>query len=308
MKISQNAVLYFTGFIAVVGIIASTYLAIQGQEKDLQIETLLQERNALLQKSNNQNAELAVASSTIGELQTELTDLRENLEDLADSYRDEQNRNSDFEDQIRSLSGTLGDLDKLAKTDKELLAKYSKVYFLNENYTPAKIKQIDQKYILDGKKDMYFQTAAIGHLEDLLKAAAKDDIDLKIVSAYRSFDEQVDVKGQFTQVYGTGANAFSADQGYSEHQLGTTVDLTTPTIGGTYPSFAETDAYKWLLKNAYKYGFILSYPEDNNFYVFEPWHWRFVGTELARDLDRKNISFYEMDQRDIDKYLLNFFD
>jgi D-alanyl-D-alanine carboxypeptidase len=206
------------------------------------------------------------------------------------------------------LSGTLGDLDKLAKTDKELLAKYSKVYFLNENYIPKKLKQIPNKYILEGKKDQYFHADAINHLEDMLKAAAKDDIDLKIVSAYRSFDEQIDLKGQFTQVYGEGANTFSADQGYSEHQLGTTLDLTVDSVGGAYTSFAETEAYKWLLKNAYKYGFILSYPEDNDFYVFEPWHWRFVGTDLAKHLDRTDDTFYTMEQREINEYLLNFFD
>ncbi len=308
MKIPQNIVLYFFGFIAVVGIVASTYLALEGQKKDFQIGTLLGEKDVLTQKNSNQSAELAVSSTTIDGLRGELTDLRVNLEELADDYKDERNRNEDFEDQIRSLSGTLGDLDKLAKTDKELLAKYSKVYFLNENYSPVKLKQISDKYILTGKKDQYFHANAIGHLEDLLGAAAKDDVDLKVISAYRSFDEQVDVKGQFTQVYGTGANAFSADQGYSEHQLGTTLDLTTPAIGGTYTSFAETDAYKWLLKNAYKYGFILSYPKDNNFYIFEPWHWRFVGVELARDLDRKDETFYKRDQREIDQFLLNFFD
>lgn len=308
MKISQNVVLYFFGLIAVVGIIASTYLALQVQDKDLKIGTMSKEQNAALQKNNQLNTELALASSTINDLENTLSDLRDDLDNLADDYRDEQNRNEEFEDQIRSLSGTLGDLDKLAKTDKELLAKYSKIYFLNENYSPQRLKQVADKYILAGKKDQYFHASAIKHLEDLLDAAKKDNIDLKIVSAYRSFDEQVDLKGQFTQVYGTGANTFSADQGYSEHQLGITVDLTTPAVGGAYASFAESEAYKWLQKNAYKYGFILSYPKDNTFYVFEPWHWRFVGTELARDLDRNNSSFYEMNQRDIDKYLLNLFD
>lgn len=308
MKISHNAVLYFTGFVAVVGIISSTYLALQGQEKDEQINDLLQERNALLQKNNEKANQLAVASTTISELRDDLHDLHEDLDDLADDYRDEKNRNEEFEDQIRDLAGTLGDLDKLAKTDKELLAKYSKVYFLNENYIPERLKQIDDKYVLAGKKDQYFHARAIDHLEDMLDAAKKDDVDLKIVSAYRSFDEQVDLKGQYTQVYGSGANTFSADQGYSEHQLGTTVDLTVTSVGGAYTSFAQTDAYQWLLKNAYKYGFILSYPEGNEFYVYEPWHWRFVGTDLARDLDRKNDSFYERDQREIDEFLLTFFD
>jgi LAS superfamily LD-carboxypeptidase LdcB len=306
--ISQNAVTYFSGFIAVIGIISSTYLTIKGQNKDVQIEILLQERNAILQKSNSQKAELDVASTTIFELKEELTNIKDDLEDLANDYRDEKNRNEEFENQIRGLAGTLGDLDKLAKTDKELLEKYSKVYFLNENYTPSRLKQINDKYILEGKKDQYFHAEAIDHLENLLDAASKDGIDLKIISAYRSFDEQVDLKNQFTQVYGTGANTFSADQGYSEHQLGTAIDLTIPEINGTYTGFAETDAYRWLQENAYKYGFIISYPKDNDFYVFEPWHWRFVGTELARDINRHDTSFYEMEQREINEYLLNFFD
>jgi zinc D-Ala-D-Ala carboxypeptidase len=142
----------------------------------------------------------------------------------------------------------------------------------------------------------------------MLDDAAEDGIDLKVVSAYRSFDEQDDLKGQYTQLYGSGANTFSADQGYSEHQLGTTLDLTTPTIGGAYTSFATTEAFAWLRANAYKYGFILSYPENNTFYVYEPWHWRFVGEDLARDLHRADAHFYDWDQRKIDEYLISIFD
>lgn len=315
MNFSSNAITYFCGVIAIIGIAASSYYVIKSEDQQTRIEMLLQERIFFLNESKTRGEALATASTTIekieaekSSLENELENLKEDLDDLADDYRDEKNRNEDFEKQIRGLSGTLGDLDKLAKTDKELLQKYSKVYFLNENYRPTKLKEIDNKYVLKGKKDQYFHAEAINHLEDMLEAAAKDDIDLKVVSAYRSFDEQVDLKGQYTQVYGSGANTFSADQGYSEHQLATTLDLTVENVGGTYLSFAETEAYKWLQKNAYKYGFILSYPEGNSFYVFEPWHWRFVGTDLARDLNRKDKTFYEMDQREINEYLLGFFD
>lgn len=301
----HDPVFYFIAVIAIIGVAASSYLAVARNDDK---EKHLQDRNALLQQLNNTKSNLTVAEMNISELENELNDIKEELDDLADDYRDEKNRNEDFEDQIRSLSGTLGDLDKLSKIDKELLQKYSKVYFLNENYIPERLKQIDDKYILEGKNDQYFHANAINHLEDLLNAARRAGIDLKVVSAYRSFDEQVEVKGHHTQVYGEGANAFSADQGYSEHQLGTTVDLTVPAVGGTYESFAQTEAYEWILDNAYKYGFILSYPEDNTFYIFEPWHWRFVGTDLARHLDRNNETFYTMEQRDIDEYLLELFD
>ena len=111
-------------------------------------------------------------------------------------------------------------------------------------------------------------------------------------------------------VYGAGtANQFSADQGYSEHQLGTAVDLITTGQGGMLDqAFAKTDAYGWLTENAYKYGFILSYPSGNSYYLYEPWHWRYVGVELATDLHEKSGYFYDLDQRATDTYLISIFD
>ena len=274
---------------------------ILSQNQTEKIEMLLQNRNFIQNQANELKVALTSASSTI-------EDIRDDLDDLADDYADERNRNEEFEDQIRDLSGTLGDLDKLAKIDEELLQKYSKVYFLNENYQPPKVEKISDRYILEGKEDQSFDARALDFLEDMLRDARRDDIDLKVVSAYRSFDEQTTLKGQHVQVFGTGANAFSADQGYSEHQLGTAVDITDESVGGTFASFADTEAYEWLLDNAYKHGFILSYPEGNDFYIFEPWHWRFVGEDLARDIQRSDDNFYTMDQREIDEYRLEMFD
>jgi LAS superfamily LD-carboxypeptidase LdcB len=301
MKSQGNVVIWLVSVVALAGMGASGYFALLSQDQADQIEMLMQNRNFIQNQANELKVALASASSTI-------EDIRDDLDDLADDYADERNRNEEFEDQIRDLSGTLGELDKLAKIDKELLQKYSKVYFLNENYQPPEVEKISDRYILDDKKDQYFDARALDFLEDMLRDARRDDVDLKVVSAYRSFDEQSTLKGQFTQVYGSGANTFSADQGYSEHQLGTTVDITDETVGGTYASFAQTEAYEWLLDNAYKHGFILSYPEGNEFYIFEPWHWRFVGTDLARDLQRSDDDFYTMDQREIDKYRLEMFD
>jgi zinc D-Ala-D-Ala carboxypeptidase len=188
------------------------------------------------------------------------------------------------------------------------LQKYSKVYFLNENYIPSNIKTIDSKYILAGRKSQSFHGNALPFLEEMLDAAADDGIELKVISAYRSFDEQMQLKGAYTQTYGSGANAFSADQGYSEHQLGTTLDLSDPITNGPYLAFKNTTEYEWLLDNAHRYGFILSYPENNGFYVFEPWHWRFVGEDLARDLHKADAHFYDWEQRKIDTYLISIFD
>lgn len=237
-----------------------------------------------------------------------LEQYRQKNNDLNANLMSEQNRNSEFANQIKDISSTVGLLDKLSKTDKELLKKYSKVYFLNENYIPEKLSQIPSSYRYNKDKDTYFHTNALPFLTQMMDAAKKDGIELFVVSAYRSFDTQGGVKSSYTVRYGSGSNSFSADQGYSEHQLGTTVDVTTRDVGAGLTGFDTTDAYAWMKQNAYLYGFILSYPKGNEYYVYEPWHWRFVGVELAKRLHEDGIYFYDADQRQIDSYLISIFD
>ena len=84
--------------------------------------------------------------------------------------------------------------------------------------------------------------------------------------------------------------------------------MTTESLGGKLGGFDKTAEYKWLTNNAYKYGFVLSYPPNNNYYTFEPWHWRFVGKDLARRLKNENTYFYDLAQRNIDEYLIDIFE
>ena len=84
--------------------------------------------------------------------------------------------------------------------------------------------------------------------------------------------------------------------------------MTTENLGANFTDFGDTKAYQWLLENAYKYGFILSYPEGNDYYQFEPWHFRFVGKSLAKRLHEEKQFFYDLSQRNIDAYLINIFD
>ncbi len=273
---------------------------------------LLEERNFFLNEhastTKQLEAERALASSTITELASRLSLSGEELSKLERQLRREQEINDEFEEQIQEISGTVATLDKLSKTDEELLQKYSRTYFLNEHFMPLKLSQIPSEYILPGKKDQYFHGDAIPFLLTMLDDAQEDGHDIKIISAFRSFDEQNELKDQFTQQYGTGANTFSADQGFSEHQLGTAVDIVDTATGVTSQSFANTEAYAWLTNNAHHYGFILSYPLGNDYYIFEPWHWRFVGRDLAEDLHEDKTSFYDLDQRTLDTYLVKIFD
>lgn len=221
-----------------------------------------------------------------------------------------QNKLGGVESQVGAIGSSVNTLNKLTSTDKEFLAKYSKVFFLNENYAPARLSEIPNQYKYFDNRTMQVIPEVLPRLEKMFSDAKASGFTLYAYSAYRSFDTQQALKGQYTTIYGAGtANQFSADQGYSEHQLGTTVDIITTGLGGELTeAFGDTGAYNWLLQNAHKYGFVLSYPEGNAYYVYEPWHWRFVGVTLATYLNDNNLSFYDLDQRDIDAYLVYLFD
>jgi LAS superfamily LD-carboxypeptidase LdcB len=228
---------------------------------------------------------------------------------ISDTIIQDQQRTSTAALQIGQITNTVGVLQKLSQTDPELLKKYSKVYFLNEHYVPLSLSIIDPKYIPTKGKLLEIHSSVLPHLNAMIAAAALNNVTIQIDSAYRSFATQAVLKSSYRFTYGVGtANQFSAEQGYSEHQLGTALDFTSPAIGGGLAGFDKTLEYAWLQANAYQYGFVLSYPPQNTYYQFEPWHWRFVGVALATKLHQDNTFFYDTDQRVIDTYLANLFD
>lgn len=248
-------------------------------------------------------------SKNIADLKDKTTGLSDTLSSTQKNVDAVKNQVGGVEQTVGTISGTVGTLEKLSRIDPELLKKYSKVYFLNENYRPQNVVEIPTEYTYSSSRKEGFLSQAWPYAKLMLDSAKASGVELYVKSAYRSFDEQKSLKSYYSVTYGAGtANTFSADQGYSEHQLGTTADFITTGLGGQLTGFDKTEAYKWMLENAYKFGFVLSYPKDNSYYIFEPWHWRFVGVKLATYLHNNDINFYDMDQREIDKYLANLFD
>lgn len=222
---------------------------------------------------------------------------------------EEKLKNKTLEEKLGLVSHTVGSLDKLSKADPQLLRKYSKVSFLNENYIPTSLATIPTEFTYNKKNTYEVHADIMFFLQSMIDAAKKDNINLLVISAYRSFTKQIDVKALNIVKYGVGtANQFSAEQGFSEHQLGTTIDFTTATTGTNFVKFDTTKEYQWLKDNAHKYGFVLSYPKGNTYYAYEPWHWRFVGVELAIRLHNEGKYFYEYDQRTIDVFQTKIFD
>lgn len=116
---------------------------------------------------------------------------------------------------------------------------------------------------------------------EMQKAAQADNIRIFVRSGFRSYIDQRIIYNDYVARDGKdAADRYSARPGHSEHQSGLAVDLNSIDT-----DFAATPEGKWLHENAYKYGFILRYTkdgEDETGYMYEPWHYRYVGVELAK--------------------------
>ncbi len=117
----------------------------------------------------------------------------------------------------------------------------------------------------------------------MVAAAKLDNINVNIQSGFRSYEKQSTIYNRHVREGGTvEADTYSARPGHSEHQTGTAMDL-----NWIDTRLEERADGKWLFANAYKYGFILRYPEgktNETGYIYEPWHYRYVGEELAAKL------------------------
>ena len=110
-----------------------------------------------------------------------------------------------------------------------------------------------------------------------MKAAAHEDgVEMQIVSAFRSFEQQVDIIRRKIEAGHTIDEilSVSAPPGYSEHHTGCAVDVGTSGCDSLEEVFEQSQAFAWLTENAAPYGFFISFPRDNAYgYRHEPWHW-----------------------------------
>ena len=135
-------------------------------------------------------------------------------------------------------------------------------------------------------------------LEAMFAAGEDAGIGLRLISAYRSYETQAGTYDWWLRNYGRAeADATSARPGHSEHQTGLAVDL-DDTIGACYLDrcFGDTDAGRWVAAHAHEFGFVISYPEgarEATGYTYEPWHIRYVGPQVARDMHARGIALLQ---------------
>jgi D-alanyl-D-alanine carboxypeptidase len=137
-------------------------------------------------------------------------------------------------------------------------------------------------------------------LEDLAalrEAAEANGTPISILAGYRSYQRQQDLFDRRVDELGASeAGSRVARPGHSEHQLGTTIDVTSAGLGDVDQSWGASPAGQWIASNAHDYGFILSYPAeaaDRTCYDFEPWHLRYVGREMAASVIDSGLTLRE---------------
>jgi D-alanyl-D-alanine carboxypeptidase len=147
-------------------------------------------------------------------------------------------------------------------------------------------------------EQMQFSKSALSSLEEMFEAARQNGVGLVFGSGYRSEAYQRTLYNGYVANDGqAAADKYSARPGYSEHQTGLSFDATASN-GACHleKCFSGTQEGKWLAANAYKYGFIIRYPVDKEFitgYDYEPWHMRYIGRELAIEMQNTGIQTLE---------------
>ena len=181
---------------------------------------------------------------------------------------------------------------------KMKLMLINKDHPLPENYKPC-LTDLMEGYQLERK------TACA--MKEMICAALKDGIHLRIFSAYRSISYQQGLFNEDIQRYMKQGMSYEdafnktaqsiAVPGQSEHNAGLAADISTMDWKGEInPEFENTEEFRWLDKNAAKFGFILRYPKGKEHITsitYEPWHYRYVGRVLAERMKRMGLTLEE---------------
>lgn len=140
----------------------------------------------------------------------------------------------------------------------------------------------------------YLREEAAAAWEKLYAAAEKDGVAINIVSSFRTQQYQEDLFNSYLQSDPENAATYSAYPRTSEHELGLTLDISYDDL--LHDDLQESALGKWMAENGYRYGWIVRYPQGKEAitqYIFEPWHYRYVGVELATLLQEKQWTLEE---------------
>ena len=178
------------------------------------------------------------------------------------------------------------------KDPNSLTTLVNKHRYISKDYVPTDLVEMSDEYANNAYGVKEIRKETYEQFKKMVDDARKEGITFLAESGYRDYDYQETLYRDYVNEYGESkANEFAARAGFSEHQLGTTLDLSN------IWTLEEGDKeYKWIDENGHKYGFIFRYKskfEDITGYKAEGWHIRYVGVDAATTIHKKGISFDE---------------
>lgn len=198
-------------------------------------------------------------------------------------------------------------LDKPFYTDYINLDNYeyqmlvNKYRMLEEDYNPNELKKLKEQYIVKNDEEQYLNKTAADAFYKMADDMAEENLYILSNSSYRSFKDQEKTYKLYLNTYGENyVKNYVAKPGFSEHQTGLALDIASK----NNDIFNNSKEASWLLNNAYKYGFILRYPKNKESitgYKYEPWHYRYVGIDIATYIYENDLTFDEYYIRFLDK-------
>ncbi len=166
----------------------------------------------------------------------------------------------------------------------------------DDTYIPKDLRELDASYRT--KEDICLAENVRDAFEEMANAAKKSNLTIKVSSGFRDYNSQKDLFANALQESGGETSITVARPRHSEHQLGTAIDITGATINfdSAVGKFDKTLEDTWLKENSYLYGFIQSYPKDKvdiTGYMYEPWHYRYLGIEKAKEIYDSGLTIAE---------------
>lgn len=176
---------------------------------------------------------------------------------------------------------------KPAKNTDSINVLVNKYNYLESDYIPNNLVAINNLTKM--------VKVAAESFNNMINCAKKEGYTIVGISGYRSYSYQDNLYKKYAKVDGIEqADTYSARAGYSEHQTGLAIDVSNVTL--PYTSFEQTKEFEWMKENAHSFGFILRYPktkEKITGYMYEAWHYRYVGKDIASYIKKHNITFDE---------------
>ena len=183
-----------------------------------------------------------------------------------------------------------------ANMDLDTSILVNKYYYLKSDYIPDDLVTISQTYSWGENGSQKTRQVVYDAFIDMWNSANKEGYYLMINSSFRNYQDQESVYNNYKNTSGqTYADSIATRPGFSEHQTGLALDIFSKN-NTNKNTFKDSEEANWLKENAYKFGFILRYPEEfENItgITYEAWHYRYVGKDIAKYIYENNITFDE---------------